>query len=56
VKVDVDIAEDAALYYKVQAMPTFKVMDANGKEVAGVVGGGPGNVENMIQQALKKKK
>lgn len=54
-KVDVDINGEAAQHYKIQAMPTFKVLGKNGEVLFEVVGGGQANVNKAIAAALSKK-
>jgi len=55
-KVDVDVAGDVSAKYGITAMPTFKVLDAAGKVLGEVVGGGQPNVNKVIGIAKSNKK
>ena len=48
IKVDVDKNPTIAQKYGIQAMPTFKVIDKAGNQVAEKVGGGQANVNACI--------
>lgn len=48
IKVDVDVNGDIATKYNISAMPTFKVIDRNGKVVFEIVGGGQANVDKAV--------
>lgn len=53
VKIDVDEAGEIAAHYGVNAMPTFKVLDANANQVFEKVGGGKPNVEACLDHYAK---
>lgn len=48
---DVDKNASIAQKYKIQAMPTFKVVDKAGNEILEKVGGGKANVDACIAKA-----
>ena len=50
VKVDVDQASEISQKYGISAMPTFKVLKADGTVALEKVGGGQGNVNACIQK------
>ena len=50
-KVNIDIADDAAAFYGITSMPTFKVINKAGEVIAQAVGGGKVNVDNMVAAA-----
>ena len=52
IKVDVDKNGVIASKYGIQAMPTFKVIDKSGNVIFEKVGGGQGNVNEVIAKAI----
>ena len=54
-KVDVDVADDVATKYGVEAMPTFIVIDSKGKEIQKVTGGSQSNVDKLVEFILSQK-
>jgi hypothetical protein len=52
----VDKVPELSQKYNIQAMPTFKVVDASGAVLGEKVGGGKGNVDAIVQIALNNKK
>lgn len=54
-KVNVDLAEDVATKYNIQAMPTFIVIDSKGNELHKVTGGSQTNVDKLVSFALTHK-
>ena len=54
VKVNVDLG-DASQAYNIQAMPTFKVLDTEGKELFTKTGGSEAVVKEIVAFALARK-
>ena len=55
VKVNVDVNGEASQRYGIQAMPTFKVLDTQGKEIHSATGGSEGVVNQVVAFAASKK-
>jgi len=55
VKVNVDVGQDVSQTYNIQAMPTFKVLDTEGKEIFTKTGGSEAVVNEIVTFALARK-
>lgn len=55
VKVDVDQNGEAAQHYGIQAMPTFKVLDSQGKAILTKTGGANPVVDEVVKHAASQK-
>ena len=54
--VDVDLNEDLARQYNIEAMPTFIILDAEGKEVTRLVGADPQELAKLVSSVAQSAK
>ncbi|MGN0237792.1 MAG: thioredoxin family protein [Lepagella sp.] len=55
-RVDVDQNEDLARQYNIEAMPTFILLDAEGKEVTRLVGADPQELAKLVSSFAQRAK
>lgn len=55
-RVDVDLNEDLARQYNIEAMPTFIILDAEGKEVTRLVGADPQELAKLVSSIAQQAK
>jgi thioredoxin-like negative regulator of GroEL len=55
VKVNVDINTEASAHYKIQAMPTFLVLDSKGEVILSKTGGSNPVVDEIVAKAAAHK-